>query len=280
MECSNRKIIWPHRSIEWTDRNEEKPVSVPCGKCLPCLQNKRNSWSFRIEQEYKHSKSAMFVTLTYDQKHYPSDGSLDKKHLQDFMKRLRKRDGTNTIRYYATGEYGSKAGRAHYHIILFNAQEDHVRQSWVDSKKQPIGMVHIGRVTEASIAYCTKYIVQPELKIHGKQSPFALMSRRYGIGGHYLTDEMVKWHRDNHATYAMRYNEKVNLPRFYQDKIWYNQDREAISARKMSHAIKTQSDAEKKLIRKYGPNWMAKRAQFRQAVERRISRTIKYTQTF
>lgn len=214
MNCINQKTLWVdgHGNIQ-----------VPCGKCLPCTMNKRADWSFRLEQEYKYSISAHFVTLTYDQKHCPSDGSLSKRHLQLYMKRLRKRDGTNKIRYYAVGEYGTHGGRPHYHLLLFNCQESDIRASWTDSNGHSVGIVHVGRVTAASVAYVTKYVIQKDEPVpDGMQKPFALMSRAYGIGGHYLTDEMIEWHRGDSKNFTYREGSKIRLPRFYRDKIWPN----------------------------------------------------------
>ena len=276
-------------------------VEVPCNRCIPCLINKRNDWSFRLEQEYKHSRSALFVTLTYDEKHLPTDASLNKKHIQDYLKRLRKRDGTNTIRYFAVGEYGSNYGRPHYHVILFNCSESHARASWNDSKGNPIGMVHIGKVTAASIAYCTKYIVQPELSAPGLQKPFSLMSRKYGIGAHYLTDEMVAWHRSGMRNYTMRYDQKCRLPRFYREKIWpsvkakkgqsltgiqsYISQSFAFEKQRVSNSAKTlvNSNREKEIAywkEAHPTRWEAAMAESRNAIIERVKSKVKFTQTF
>lgn len=282
MNCSSPKLIWPHRSVEWCDSHDESPVSVPCGKCIPCLMAKRQEWSFRLEQEFKYSHGAMFVTLTYDQKHYPSRGSLDKGHVQNYLKRLRKKDGTNRIRYYCVGEYGSVSGRPHYHILLFGGKEGDVRSAWQDSKGVPIGIVHIGAVTAASIAYCTKYIIQKDdAEVNEKEKPFALMSRRYGLGGRYLTDEMVLWHRANEANYSIREGVKVRLSRFYKSKIWYKEDeREKISAASKLLAIQN-SEAEIEYYKKAHPgNWEKTMLDSRNAVLSRVKQKVSYTQKF
>lgn len=217
MNCINPRMVFP--SNDWDSVKD--PVQVPCGKCIPCLVNRRTDWCFRLREEHKVSKSSHFVTLTYDQKHLPSDQSLDKKHLQDYLKRLRKKDGTNRIRYFAVGEYGSKSLRPHYHILLFNARAEDARVVWRDSRGNPIGIVHIGHVTDASIAYCTKYMIQPEVMIQGLQKPFSVMSRRYGIGAFYLSDENIQWHRDDDRNYLLfDGGMKGRLPRFYREKIW------------------------------------------------------------
>lgn len=167
MECSNPFQLTV--TNKYARIQKEREVFVPCGKCLPCLTRRRRDWIFRLEQEHKYSKGALFVTLTYHPKFLPHE--LKKRHLQLFIKRLRKNAKANNIRYYAVGEYGTKRKRPHYHILLFNASEhvEFIRKSW------QFGHIHIGNVSAKSISYCTKYVVQPEQKTDGIQKPFTLM---------------------------------------------------------------------------------------------------------
>lgn len=282
MDCVSKQTIWPHRSIDWIDAgNVERPVTVPCGRCLPCLINKRSDWSFRLEQEFKASQSAIFVTLTYDTKHCPSDGSLNKKHVQLYLKRLRKKDGTNKIRYYAVGEYGGKSGRPHYHLLLFNCcSTEHARQSWTDKNGAPVGIVHIGAVTSASVAYVTKYIVQPDLAIPHLQKPFSLMSRAYGIGAHYLTQEMIDWHRDDDRNYTMRYGQKGRLPRYYREKIWYREtDKSRISEESKWLAIRKKRQELRYYWKNHPHNWKEIIKEGRNALLSRVKQKFAFTQT-
>lgn len=222
MDCLNLTEVWP---------NNER-VFVPCGKCLACLTTKRNDWSFRLLQEWRASQGALFITLTYHPRFVPENG-VSKRHIQLFMKKLRKRL-SQKVRYYVVAEYGSKTARPHYHLLLFNVlryDEEFIRASWSlrDRKTKTnyeIGLVHIGQVTEASIRYCTKYVIQRHSFPSGMARPFALMSRAYGLGGAYLTDEMVKWHRENMNNFSYLYNQKVRLPRYYKDKIWWRWTRD------------------------------------------------------
>lgn len=281
MKCISPKLIWPHRSVEWCDSHEESPILVPCGKCIPCLVAKRQEWSFRLEQEFKYSHGAHFVTLTYDQGHWPTNGSLDKKHLQDYLKRLRKKDGTNQIRYYGVGEYGTRSGRPHYHLLLFGGCEQHIRSSWTDSKGRPIGIVHVGSVTASSIAYCTKYVIQQKDYDEIRASPFALMSRRYGLGGRYLTDEMVQWHRENEANYAVRDGVKVRLSRFYKSKIWYSEsEREHISSASKLLSIQSSEKELDYYKKKHPTTWETVMRDSRNAVINRVKTKIQFSQKF
>lgn len=62
MICVNRKYV-PNKG------SGESMIKVDCGRCYPCLSNKRNAWTFRMMQETKYSESSLFITLTYDEDH-------------------------------------------------------------------------------------------------------------------------------------------------------------------------------------------------------------------
>ena len=164
-------------------------MSVPCGKCGYCLQNKRLDWAFRLEQEARYSIGADFVTLTYEDKSLPFEmvhgvyrPTLVKSHLQKFVKDLRYRQRLCSqlpVRFYGVGEYGSQTRRPHYHVMLFNLD----RGAYYEMGKcWPYGNIDVGSVTQESCAYVCKYMITKEGEIEGVAPPFALMSRRPGIG--------------------------------------------------------------------------------------------------
>lgn len=154
-------------------RHDRKGVNVPCGKCNYCLATKRSQWSLRLRRELWKCDSAVFLTLTYSEDHIPINSlglpELRKDEFQKFMKRLRKAAKKSKLRYYAVGEYGSKTERPHYHVILFNLPLDDFR---VVEKAWPVGHCHFGTVTDASIHYVTKYVIQKEIKYEGREPPF------------------------------------------------------------------------------------------------------------
>lgn len=131
-------------------------LEVPCGKCTACRIKKRQEWSTRMIHELDSHKDAVFITLTYQGKEYDY-GSLCKKDLQKFFKRLRKNIGDRRIRYFACGEYGDLNKRPHYHSIIFGLSlrpEDQtiIRDSWGK------GHVEFGAAEPASIRYTAQYI--------------------------------------------------------------------------------------------------------------------------
>lgn len=185
---------------------------------------KRASWSFRLLQELKVAHTAKFITLTYDDEKIPynsesGEQSLDKRDLQLFIKRLRKEQAKiseHSIRYYTVGEYGTQTSRPHYHSIMFNLHPtlfNELPNVWQN------GLCHVGTVTLASIHYTTKYIINRPGEYSGREQPFALMSRKPGIGYNYV-DTHREWHRSANRTYTQSGGVKGALPRYYREKIF------------------------------------------------------------
>lgn len=204
-------------------RSSKARVFVPCGKCNFCLQKKRSDWTFRLLNEYDQCETSSFLTLTYDDANLRLSSSslpeLCKRDLQLFTKRIRKENRALVdwpLRYYSCGEYGTRTLRPHFHSIMFNLHPD-VRDRL--SEIWGLGMVHIGDVSQASIHYVTKYVINRTLDYGDRAPPFSLMSRRPGIGSHYLVTHL-KWHRDAMRTYTQVNGIKSGLPRYYKDKIF------------------------------------------------------------
>jgi hypothetical protein len=206
----------------------KQEMVVPCGKCAFCAATRRADWSTRLEYEARLHPDKYFVTLTYANPHLKwshGNSQLCKRDLQLWFKRVRKSGAR--IRYYAVGEYGSTTFRPHYHVILFGSVSERViREAW------PLGQVHIGTVTQASIMYCLGYIVNKSWKhVHNRVPPFALMSRKPGLGHNYLTPAMRAWHKSDRKNYVMVDGVKRHLPRYYKTKIFSKLDLVRIAVR-------------------------------------------------
>lgn len=174
------------------------PMKVPCGKCTACRIAHSSEWAVRIIHELDSWKGdGLFVTLTYDEDHLPSDKQLNPKHLELFWKRLRKVLTPRKIRYYACGEYGENEGRPHYHAIIFGLSaccqcvccrgprwptpKGGDCELLLDSWGQ--GNLHIGSVTYDSARYVADYIFKKKsgpLVIPGSIQPFQRVSQGLG----------------------------------------------------------------------------------------------------
>lgn len=220
---------------------KSQTAQVPCGKCPECVKRRVSGWSFRLMQENKISRTAYFVTLTYDTKHVPITRNagymtLNKKDLQDFFKRLRKAHEVQgktvqNIKYYAVGEYGGKTTRPHYHIILFNSDLAKISPAW------NMGNVHYDPVNEATVGYTLKYISKPpskQIPLHrndDRQPQFAIMSK--GLGENYIENNAnVHWHHadlDNRMYLNIEDGKKIAMPRYYKNKIYNDLERKRVS---------------------------------------------------
>lgn len=200
--------------------------SVPCGKCYECRRAKQQEWCFRLDQEQRSSKIALFITLTYDDENIPyCEGfpSLCKKDVQLYFKRVRKFLEKKSIKYYCVGEYGDKTSRPHYHLLLFY-YGDFTRSKLVSGLDQSwhCGFSYILPLQGAS-GYVTKYVMKMDSRDH-LVPPFSLIS--HGIGKSYLTSAKIQYHKSNFIGYGVKPGGyKVALPRYYKDKIFSTYDK-------------------------------------------------------
>ena len=196
---------------------EYPDINVPCGHCVGCRLDRSRQWADRMMLELDHSKTAIFVTLTYDPLNVPvacslDDGSvlftLDKRDVQLFMKRLRRAFNGREIRFYLAGEYGSATHRPHYHAILFGlslsdfpdinpVSQNSFGQFLYSSRKMydiwKLGNVALAEVSWQTCAYVARYCVKKlgddvsreTYESFGVLPEFSLMSRKPGIAGYY-----------------------------------------------------------------------------------------------
>lgn len=179
-----------------------------CGKCLPCLRNRRSIWAHRIMLEAQCHQVNAFVTLTYANENFQYLGqtgfpTLDSRHLQLWLKRFRRRVGLE-VRYFAVGEYDA-TWRPHFHVALFGFPScldmygpelvrygcgclvcSTVRDTW------GFGFISVGNLSEKSAAYVAGYVTakiknKAEHELCGRTREFARMSLKPGIGLGYVS---------------------------------------------------------------------------------------------
>lgn len=215
-------------------------IRVRCNHCENCKAHRAQEWCLRLELESKYWPEAVFVTLTYDDLHLPLhaiDGhlffsdeeikenpelevfyepTLRAEHLSAFVKRLRKRTSLK-IRYYGVGEYGTRRGRPHLHLIIFglpyitDCVKD-IEESW------PFGFVQVKPFFRETCGYVAGYI---QKKLYGdKKYTFALpefMRCSQHIGEQWLWDNRYMF-SDDHPFINM-HGYKYGLPRQFRKKL-------------------------------------------------------------
>ena len=238
-QCADGSIVFHER--RWY--NTVKTLSLPCGQCIGCRLERSRQWAMRCMHEAQLHENNCFITLTYDNTHLPSDGSLHYKDFQLFIKRLRKKFGLYRIRYYMAGEYGENFGRPHFHACIFG-HDFHDKKLWRRSSSGsmlyrsqdlellwPFGYSSIGDVNFESAAYVARYIMK---KVTGNNSKehytqtdsetgeittrkpeFNKMSLKPGIG----YDWYKKYKNDVYPhDYIIIKGKKVKPPKFYDKK--------------------------------------------------------------
>ncbi|AZL82908.1 replication initiator protein [Apis mellifera associated microvirus 39] len=155
-----------------------------CGRCLPCRINRRRTWAWRMYLEALCHDASSFVTLTYAPENIPPGGNLDPRHLQLWLKRLRKEIYPRTVRFFAVGEYGDQTQRPHYHAALFGLG---VLDTACINRAWGLGHTQVAELNQATAQYTAGYVVKKmtamgDPRLGGRHPEFARMSLRPGIG--------------------------------------------------------------------------------------------------
>lgn len=232
------------RPIVFTKRDAlvDRPIDVPCGQCVGCKLERSRQWAIRCVHESMLYPNNCFVTLTYDDKNLPENGSLVPEHLRKFMHDLRHRYGTG-IRFFACGEYGEQKQRPHYHVCLFNHDfgdkvkwKQNAQGDWLflSSELQSLwdrGFTSLGALTFETAAYTARYVVKkrtgyqkemelqwfdPETgELRTRHSEFGRMSRMPGIGKPWLE----KYGKDvKYGDFVVMRGRKMQPPRYYDEQ--------------------------------------------------------------
>jgi len=261
--ADNKTIVFNPRD-GWIDR----PITIPCGQCVGCRLERSRQWAVRCVHEASLHEDNCFITLTYNNESLPEDGSLNKKHFQDFMKRLRKKFKNKKIRYYHCGEYGDKNFRPHYHAIIFGLEFQDQKLFTVNNGEKlytsetlekiwPFGFSTIGNVTFESAAYVARYVMK---KVNGKNAKnhyeridsntgeiynlipeYNTMSRRPGIAAGWFD----KYKDDVYPSDTIHLRDKTFRPPKFYDKMYEHLmplEMEKIKKQRMTNMQKHETD--------------------------------------
>ena len=203
-------------------RYGDKLMMLPCGSCDACIFARRKMWALRCYAESLYHTVNCLVTLTYDDDHLPSDGKLQKRDFQAFIKSIR--NSGFKVRYYGVGEYGGLTGRPHYHLILFGFFPD-------DAKFHSMTKSGFYQFTSRFLSdlwgkgFCTVSNFTPEVagyvagyvdKKYKQRDCFSLMSKKPGLGEQYFYDHFDKFYECD--SIVMKNGSIGKVPRYF-DKL-------------------------------------------------------------
>lgn len=178
---------------------------VPCRNCKLCRDNRINDWVGRCIAEAKTSDHSLAVTLTYggDDRVYglvnPEATVLSYTDVQGYLKRLRKWTPAR-IRFFVTGEFGTRKQRAHWHMLVFlkgglvpnlRLGERYVHDDGAGHPLWPQGVSYWDMCDVKTIRYIVKYIQKQDneatsLKALG-------LSTKPPLGDEYFKLEAIKY---------------------------------------------------------------------------------------
>ena len=201
-------------------KRTKQRMFVPCGRCYNCLMVKRVKWFVRIYLQSLVSKYTNFLTLTYTDRELPEYGSLCKRDIDLFLKKVRHilTDKEN-FRFFIAGEYGGSTYRPHYHAIIFTSNMQDVK-TFIGAWRNTHGEVDVSNSCHETMMYCTHHIIgrsqHPDIDV--REKPFLKSSRRPALGVDYMLKHKGRF-TDNHDFSFKIDGSKYCIPSFLVYKI-------------------------------------------------------------
>lgn len=237
-------------------------VSIGCQKCIECRKQKARGWNVRLQEEIRHDKKGQFVTLTFSNKQlkniiegrdtdgkkitealhvyedtgeekltgYDLDNEVATIAVRRFLERWRKKYKVSVKHWLVTELGHNGTENVHLHGIIFSNKKEDIKKIWA------YGFVFIGDyVNETTVNYMMKYVQKIDLK-HREYNPKILTSA--GIGGNYTTrldakNNKFKNNGRTRETYISRQGSEMNLPIYFRNKIYSEEEREKLWIEKL-----------------------------------------------
>lgn len=214
-------------------------VPVGCGNCIECRKQKAREWQVRLSEEIRNAKNGHFVTLTFDepslikltweientqQYHKLEENEVATLAVRRFLERWRKKY-KKSVRHWLITELGhANTERIHIHGIIWTDTPDEIKNIW------QYGFADTGKyVNERTINYIVKYVTKTDEK-HKGYKPKILTSA--GIGNGYMkrTDKNNNKFKGEKTEeyYKTRAGLKTNLPIYYRNKLYTEEQREQL----------------------------------------------------
>lgn len=234
--------------------NDPRVLAVPvgCGECMECRKKRGREWSVRLQEEIRHNKTGVFVTLTFSDESYRElyhevikkesasitgyelDNAIATQAVRYYTERDRKHEGKPPRHWLITELGHNGTENVHLHGIIFDRTPEEIKDRW------KYGFVFTGTyVNERTINYIIKYATKIDEKNKGFKGK--ILSSK-GMGNSYLkrgdarTNKYTK--EGTKETYITRQGQKMGLPTYYRHKIYTEQEREQLWIEKLDKKIR------------------------------------------
>lgn len=216
-------------------------VPVGCGKCMECRKQKSRSWQVRLQEEIKNDKTGNFVTLTISSEKYKEldeeiknltgynrENAIAKLAIRRFLENWRSKFKKSVKHWLITELGGNGTENVHIHGIIWTKEKEEIKKKWI------YGYSDTGQyINEKSVNYMVKYMTKIDKK-HKEYIPVICTSA--GIGKNYIEKNKEKHKYKKNETredYKTRTGLKLNLPIYYRNKIYTEEEKEKLWLEKL-----------------------------------------------
>lgn len=226
-----------------------KLVPIGCGKCLECTRQKTRSWQIRLLEEVKGNKlPAYFITFTFSNEEYRKlnneikgvygydrDNEIAVLAIRRFLENWRSKHKKSVRHWLVTELGGNGTENIHIHGIIWTDKgADEIKKFW------KYGFSDTGKyVSEKTVNYIVKYIGKTDEK-HKEYKPKICTSA--GIGKAYTEKIGAKKHQyikgKTREEYVNQQGHKMNLPIYYKNKLYTEDERERLWIEKLDKKIR------------------------------------------
>lgn len=288
VRCGKCLPCLKRRRNEWGLRLEHEYLNSDSALFITLTYNDIYLPKFWLKNQYKKEQNPITkkwkIVKRWKKKVYSSKPTLNNVDLQKYIKRIRiehdrylKRNSTEKlklkskkVRYYACGEYGSKGGRPHYHILLFNYDISNLAP--LQNKWKKMGFVDIKVVNNERIMYTAKYMLKPWSKDDDRQKPFSTMSKKPIIGHSYLEKYGVHHIEHEEVETADSKGNIRRLPKAYLRRLFTNkEDRQQLCLKSYKDYQKKKTDKYKKQLEKH---FNGNSFEFAESIEKDLERRL------
>lgn len=214
-------------------------VPVKCGKCIECRKQISREWQIRLQEEIKKNKECIFVTLTFNDESLcalkeenanTNENEIAKKAIRRFLERWRKKYGKSTQHWLITELGHTNTERIHLHGLIFTKiSKETLEGLW------KYGIVYVGEYVNAkTVNYIVKYVTKIDNDHPGFQGKI-LCSPGIGKGYEKKWDAKQNEYKagETKETYVLNNGARVNLPIYYRNKIYTEEEREKLWIEKL-----------------------------------------------